>query len=72
MNEDNGMKICLNLGDKCKGFTYNLGPNTVTLKSGALAPPRFTMGVITVLKSKHKKLLDIEEESCAPKIVSNN
>ena len=71
MSEESGMRICLNVGEKCKGFTYNLGPNTVTLKTGVLDRPKFTLGVITVLKSEHKEILDIQEETCAPKLVSN-
>jgi hypothetical protein len=71
MSEKNGMKICLNLGKKCKGFTYNLGPNTVTLKMGVLDKPKFTLGVITVLKTEHKEILDFEEETCAPRMVSD-
>jgi hypothetical protein len=71
MSEKNGMKICLNLGKKCKGFTYNLGPNTVTLKMGVLDKPKFTLGVITVLKNEHKEILDFEEETCAPRMVSD-
>ncbi len=71
MSEHNGMKICLNLGKKCKGFTYNLGPNTVTLKTGVLDRPKFTLGVITVVKSEHKEILDFEEETCAPRTVSD-
>ena len=70
MDQHSGMRVCLNLGKKCKGFTYNLGPNTVTLKTGVLDRPKFTLGVITVLKKEYKEFLDIREESCAPVLVS--
>ncbi|XP_028400977.1 uncharacterized protein LOC114524062 [Dendronephthya gigantea] len=70
MSENNGMKICLHLGERCKGFTYNLGPNTVTLKTGVLSKPKFSLGVITVLKSEHRDILEFEEESCAPSLKS--
>ena len=69
LSEHDGMRICLSLGKKCKGFTYNLGPNTVTFKTGLLDKPKFTLGVITVLKSEHKDVLDFEEETCAQNMV---
>jgi hypothetical protein len=70
MSEHEGMRICLSLGEKCKGLTYNLGPNTITLKRGDLKKPKFTMGVITILKNEHKDILDFEEEVCAQRTVS--
>ena len=70
MNERNGMRLCLNLGTKCKGLTYNLGTNTVRLKSGVLVRPKFTLGVVTILKKEYKDFIAIKEKSCAPVVVS--
>ncbi|XP_028398375.1 uncharacterized protein LOC114521988 isoform X1 [Dendronephthya gigantea] len=61
------MSMCYNLGDKCNGFTYNIGPRTSTLKQGTKGKPRFTLGVVTFYKDEYKDLLMLKEtKGCAP------
>lgn len=73
MGAQTGMTICLNYGEKCKGFTTNIGPRTVTFKTGVHGKPKFALGIVTFLKNEYKDMLSLkikDTETCAPKLVS--
>ena len=66
------MLMCYNLGDKCNGFTFNIGPRTSTFKRGTKGKPRFALGIETFYKDEYKDLLMLKEaKGCAPAVVSN-
>ena len=58
------------MGDRCNGFTYNIGPRTTTIKQGTSGKPKFALGITTVYKDKFKDFLKLKEsEDCAPVMV---
>ena len=71
MSTGSALSICYNMGDKCFGFTNNIGPRTVTFKRGVTGKPKFTLGIETVFKNEYKDLLMLKDsEECAPAVVS--
>ena len=65
------LAVCYNMGDRCNGFTYNIGPRTATFKQGTNGKPKFALGITTIYKNKFRHLLKLKEsEDCAPVMVS--